>query len=97
VVHTPLTASQVAGFFHYLGFTFSRERGVGAAHVLEFYLNLYVRPRSRKPRFRAVSSGETQAVMWASRRDRHAVLAWYHGQSERKDAYAGFTRSSVAH
>jgi hypothetical protein len=51
IVHTPLAASQVAGFIHDLGFTFSRERGVGGAHVLEFYLDLYLRPHPREPRF----------------------------------------------
>lgn len=56
VVHTPLAASQVAGFFHHLGFKFSRERGAGGAHVLEFYLDLYVRPHSRPP---ATFSGVT--------------------------------------
>jgi N-acetylglutamate synthase-like GNAT family acetyltransferase len=53
VVHTSLAASQVAGFFHHMGFRFSRERGVGGAHVLEFYLDLYVSPHSQKPRLRA--------------------------------------------
>ena len=97
VVHTPLAASQVADFFHRLGFTFSRERGVGGTHVLEFYLDLYVRPHARELRFCAASSGEMEAVRWLSRRACDAVWARSHGQSERKDAYAGFTRSSVAH
>jgi len=48
VVHTPLAASQVASLFYGLGFEFSRERGAGGAHVLEFYLDLYVRPHSRE-------------------------------------------------
>jgi N-acetylglutamate synthase-like GNAT family acetyltransferase len=56
VVHTPLAAPQVTGFFHHLGFTFSRERGAGGAHVLEFYLDLYVRPHPRESR------------IWAARR-----------------------------
>lgn len=51
VVHTLLAASQVADFLHHLGFTFSRERGVGGAHVLEFYLDLYMRPHLRESRF----------------------------------------------
>jgi GNAT superfamily N-acetyltransferase len=54
VVHTPLAASQVAGFFHHMGFEFSRERGVGGAHVLEFYMDLYASPASQEPKRQAV-------------------------------------------
>lgn len=53
IVHTSLTASQVAGFFQHMGFRFSRERGGGGEHVLEFYLDLYASPHSRKQRRRA--------------------------------------------
>jgi hypothetical protein len=34
-----------AAFLHDLGFEFSRENTMGEEHVLEFYLNLYERPR----------------------------------------------------
>ncbi len=44
VVHTPLAASQVAGFFCRLGFAFHRERTAGSSHVIEFYVDLYARP-----------------------------------------------------
>jgi hypothetical protein len=65
--------------------------------VLEFYLDLYVRPHARESRFCAASSGEAEAVRWLSRRACDAVLARSHVQSERKDAYAGSNRSPVAH
>ena len=41
VVHTALAASQVADLFESLGFVFSRERVLGGAPVVEFYLNFY--------------------------------------------------------
>lgn len=69
VVHTPLAASQAAGSFHHLGLKFSRERGIGGTHVLEFYMDLYVRPRWRESQSCAVSSGATEAVMGVSRAD----------------------------
>jgi hypothetical protein len=45
VVHTHLPPNRPAAFLHDLGFEFSREHSMGTEHVLEFYLNLYERPR----------------------------------------------------
>jgi|SRR5271156_4990973 len=45
VVHTDSPPSQPTAFLHDLGFEFSRERWMGREHVLEFYQNLYERPR----------------------------------------------------
>lgn len=50
VVHVPDSAvARVAAYYHQLGFQFSRRREEGAVNVLEFYLNLYERPRIRRP------------------------------------------------
>lgn len=46
VIHTNSPPSAAAALLHELGFEFSRERGAGEEHVLEFYQNLYERPRS---------------------------------------------------
>lgn len=48
VVHTSLSAAQVADFFQRLGFLFYRERVLGIAHVIEFYVNLYMQPGPKK-------------------------------------------------
>jgi N-acetylglutamate synthase-like GNAT family acetyltransferase len=45
VVHTNLPPSRLTAALHELGFEFSRERATGEAHVLEFYQNLYEKPR----------------------------------------------------
>ena len=45
VVHTNSSPSRLTAFLHDLAFEFSRERSMGGEHVLEFYLNLYKRPR----------------------------------------------------
>lgn len=48
-VHVPAhAAGRVAAYYHQLGFQFSRRREVGELNILEFYLNLYERPRSRR-------------------------------------------------
>jgi hypothetical protein len=45
VVHTNLPPCRLTVALHDLGFEFSRERSTGGEHVLEFYQNLYERPR----------------------------------------------------
>jgi len=45
VVHTDLPPDRFTAFLHDLGFEFSRERAIDGDHVLEFYINLYARPR----------------------------------------------------
>lgn len=52
VVHTPASPGQLAAILHELGFEFSRERAMGTEHVLEFYRNLYERPRYLQARDR---------------------------------------------
>jgi N-acetylglutamate synthase-like GNAT family acetyltransferase len=45
-MHAPAGAvERLAPYYQGLGFAFSRAREVGGVHVLEFYLNLYERPR----------------------------------------------------
>lgn len=45
-LHAPQGAEQrLAKYYHRLGFEFSRTRQIGDVHVLEFYLNLYERPK----------------------------------------------------
>jgi N-acetylglutamate synthase-like GNAT family acetyltransferase len=46
VVHTNAAPSRLTAALHDLGFEFSREHSMGGEHVLEFYQNLYERPRS---------------------------------------------------
>lgn len=46
VVHTHSPPDRLAAPFRDLGFEFARERSTGGQHVLEFYQNLYERPRS---------------------------------------------------
>jgi hypothetical protein len=46
VVHSTLPPSRLATALHDLGFEFSREREAEGEHVLEFYQNLYERPRT---------------------------------------------------
>lgn len=46
VVHTRLPPNRLAAELHELGFEFSRETSKGGEHMLEFYQNLYERPRS---------------------------------------------------
>lgn len=45
VVHTNSPPSRLTAVLHDLGFEFSRERLMDGEHVLEFYQNLYERPR----------------------------------------------------
>jgi N-acetylglutamate synthase-like GNAT family acetyltransferase len=45
VVHTSSPPSRLAADLHKLGFEFSRELSMDGEHVLEFYQNLYERPR----------------------------------------------------
>lgn len=45
VVHTNLPPGRLTPALHELGFEFSRERSTGGEHVVEFYQNLYERPR----------------------------------------------------
>lgn len=45
VVHTNSPPSKLASDLHHLGFEFSREHSLDGEHVLEFYQNLYERPR----------------------------------------------------
>jgi N-acetylglutamate synthase-like GNAT family acetyltransferase len=45
LVHTSSPPDRPAAFLHQLGFEFSREHSSGGERVLEFYLNLYERPR----------------------------------------------------
>jgi len=45
VVHTNSPPSRLAAELHHLGFEFSREHSRDGEHVLEFYQNLYERPR----------------------------------------------------
>jgi len=45
VVHTDLALDRLAAMFRELGFEFIRERAAGTDRVLEFYQNLYERPR----------------------------------------------------
>ena len=45
VVHTDSPPSRLTPYLHALGFEFSREHSMGGEHVLEFYQNLYERPR----------------------------------------------------
>jgi N-acetylglutamate synthase-like GNAT family acetyltransferase len=49
VLHTNSPPSEPAAFLHELGFEFSRERETAGEHVLEFYQNLYERPRTISP------------------------------------------------
>lgn len=46
VFHTPVDAGRATEFFHKLGFEFSRARRQHGRQVLEFYLDLYHRPKS---------------------------------------------------
>lgn len=43
VLHTPVDDDQAIAFLHRLGFEFARTRELRGRHLLEFYLNLYVR------------------------------------------------------
>ena len=50
-VHADLPPNRLTAALHELGFEFSRERAMGAEHVLEFYQNLYERSwRSKENR-----------------------------------------------
>jgi N-acetylglutamate synthase-like GNAT family acetyltransferase len=46
VVHTHLPPDRLTAALHDLGFEFAQERSTGGRHVLEFYQNLYERPRT---------------------------------------------------
>jgi ribosomal protein S18 acetylase RimI-like enzyme len=43
VLHTPVDDQRAIAFLHEVGFEFARTREVGGRHLLEFYVNLYVR------------------------------------------------------
>jgi N-acetylglutamate synthase-like GNAT family acetyltransferase len=45
IIHSNLPPSRLTSVLHDLGFEFSRERLMDGEHVLEFYQNLYERPR----------------------------------------------------
>jgi N-acetylglutamate synthase-like GNAT family acetyltransferase len=45
-MHAPAHIEQrVSTYYHQLGFEFSRAKEINGVHVLEFYLNLYERPK----------------------------------------------------
>jgi N-acetylglutamate synthase-like GNAT family acetyltransferase len=44
VLHTPINDDRAIAFLHQLGFEYSRAREVRGRHLLEFYLNIYIRP-----------------------------------------------------
>jgi hypothetical protein len=50
VLHTDLPPNRLTTTFHDLGVEFSRQRALGTEHVLEFYQNLYERPRRLQSR-----------------------------------------------
>jgi N-acetylglutamate synthase-like GNAT family acetyltransferase len=43
VLHTPVNDDQAIAFLHQLGFEYSRARELRGRHLLEFYLNIYLR------------------------------------------------------
>jgi N-acetylglutamate synthase-like GNAT family acetyltransferase len=47
VLHTPVDDHWAIMFFHQMGFDYARARELQGRHLLEFYLNLYVRPDQR--------------------------------------------------
>jgi N-acetylglutamate synthase-like GNAT family acetyltransferase len=47
VLHTPVDDDRAIAFLHELGFEYARARELRGRHLLEFYLNLYVRPDRR--------------------------------------------------
>jgi len=55
VLHTPVDDDPAIAFLHQLGFEYARARELRGRHLLEFYLNIYMRPD------RAIS-GDEQVV-----------------------------------
>jgi N-acetylglutamate synthase-like GNAT family acetyltransferase len=49
VLHTPVDDDRAIAFLHQLGFEYARTRELRGRHLLEFYLNLYVRPERPIP------------------------------------------------
>jgi ribosomal protein S18 acetylase RimI-like enzyme len=47
VLHTPVDDDRAIAFLHELGFEYARTRELRGRHLLEFYLNIYVRPDRR--------------------------------------------------